>query len=204
MNMAFQRFLFLQQVHRKFFKYNGSVSEEDSGYYIALQDRRREQPLREKLDLTGLLHIENICDNLMNCGVPSFGQGWSGGRWLPRKAPVTVPGVTTLELLSKTILESNYSIRYYFKLTGPAHMTIFVNPLDGVRLVDWSFLRGVPDCPAKCKPPYQIYFSWGADSSPINFYLEFTVRIARSNIKCAMLANVFIAEDEWQIQGTCI
>ncbi|XP_023168608.2 endoplasmic reticulum metallopeptidase 1-like isoform X2 [Drosophila hydei] len=162
------------QVHRKFFKYNGSVSEEDSGYYIALQDRRREQPLREKLDLTGLLHIENICDNLMNCGVPSFGQGWSGGRWLPRKAPVTVPGVTTLELLSKTILESNYSIRYYFKLTGPAHMTIFVNPLDGVRLVDWSFLRGVPDCPAKCKPPYQIYFSWGADSSPINFYLEFT------------------------------
>ncbi|XP_002005471.3 endoplasmic reticulum metallopeptidase 1 [Drosophila mojavensis] len=157
------------QVNRKFYDYNGSLSQEDSGYYFGLQDHRKEQPLRDKLDLTGLVGIADKCDCQMRCGLPCDTQ-----RWLPRMQPVQMPGDITLELLNKTIVNSGYSIRYDFKLAGPARMTIHLMPLEGVKMVDWSFLRGMLDSPAKYKPPYQITFTWGADSSPIEFYVELT------------------------------
>lgn len=180
--MAIQRSLSVQQVNRKFYDYNGSLSQEDSGYYFGLQDHRKEQPLRDKLDLTGLVGIADKCDCQMRCGLPCDTQ-----RWLPRMQPVQMPGDITLELLNKTIVNSGYSIRYDFKLAGPARMTIHLMPLEGVKMVDWSFLRGMLDSPAKYKPPYQITFTWGADSSPIEFYVELTVRITQTkpdNITC--------------------
>lgn len=170
--MAFQRSLFVQQVNRKLYEYNGSISQENSGYYFGLRDHRKEQPLLDKLDLTGLVGIADTCDCQMQCGLNCDTE-----RWLPRKQPVEVPGDTKLELLNKTVVNSGYSIRYDFKLAGPARMTIYLMPLEGVKMVDWSFLRGMLDSPAKYKPPYQISFTWGADSSPIEFYVELTVRV---------------------------
>ncbi|EDW01016.1 endoplasmic reticulum metallopeptidase 1 [Drosophila grimshawi] len=164
------------QVHRRFYGYDGSISQEDSGYYFDLQDRRLEQPLADTMDLTGLVHLEHECENQMMCGVPCFNHRWcearKAARWLPRKQPVEVPGTTTLELVNKTILAGGYSIRYQFKLTGPARMSIFLKPLDGVKMLDWSFLRGMLDNPGTFKPPYHIFFAWAADSSPIEFDLE--------------------------------
>ncbi|XP_064543535.1 endoplasmic reticulum metallopeptidase 1-like [Drosophila montana] len=166
------------QVHRKFYEYDGSISLEDSGYYFDLQDRRLELPLRDKVDFDGLVHLEGECDAQMMCGVPCFNHRWcearQAARWLPRKEPVEVPGTTTLELLNKTILAGGYTARYQFKLTGPARMSIFLKPLAGVKMQDWSFLRGMLDNPGTYKPPYHIFFAWGVDSSPIEFHLDLT------------------------------
>ncbi|XP_062134527.1 endoplasmic reticulum metallopeptidase 1-like [Drosophila sulfurigaster albostrigata] len=171
------------QVHRRFYEYDGSLSLDDSGYYFDLQDRRLELPLRDTMDFNELISLENVCDTQMMCGVPCFNHRWcearKAARWLPRKETVEVPGITTLELLNKTVLEGGYTVRYEFKLTGPARMSVFLKPMDGVKMLDWSFLRGMLDNPGIYKPPYHIFFAWGVDDSPIEFYLE----LAKTNGK---------------------
>ncbi|KAH8416137.1 hypothetical protein KR222_008967, partial [Zaprionus bogoriensis] len=163
------------QVHRRFYEYNGSISLEDSGYYFDPQDRRLAQPLEETLDLSELVSVESDCDTRMMCGIPCFNHRWCETRkaalWLPRKEPVVVPGVTRLELLNKTELHDGYRVQYDFKLTGPARMSIFLKPVDGCKMLDWSFLRGMLDNPATYRPPYHIFFAWAADDAPIVFHL---------------------------------
>lgn len=173
--------IFVQQVHRRFFEYNGSLTLEDSGYYFDPQDRRLDEPLRETLNLTGLYTVTNECNERMMCGIPCFNHRWCETRkvaqWLPRTEPVQVPGETKLELLNKTVLEDEYRVKYYFRLTGPARMSIFVQPFDGCKMLDWSFLHAMLDKPATFKPPYHIFFAWAADDAPIIFYLLLAVRI---------------------------
>lgn len=56
-------------------------------------------------------------------------------------------------------------------------MGIYINPLNGRKINAWSFhytpLR------LDWKPPYFIYFSYGKDSSPLKFTLEFEVSVYR-------------------------
>ncbi|ALC41588.1 CG13160, partial [Drosophila busckii] len=166
------------QVQRTFYEYDGSISLDDSGYYFDLQDRRLEQPLAETMDISGIVHLEKECETQMMCGVPCFNHRWcearKAARWLPRAQRVEIPGSTELELLNKTISADGYRVVYNFKLTGPGRMSLFIKPLSGVKMVDWSFLRGMLDKPFTYKPPYHIFFAWAADDAPIEFYLELT------------------------------
>lgn len=172
----------LQQVNRRFFDYDRRIILEDSGYYFDPQDRRLEQPLRNSLNLTDLVSVACECDTQMMCGIPCFNHRWCETRedalWLPREQPVVMPGETKLELLNKTVLADGYRVKYYFKLTGPSRMSVFVKPLDGCRMLDWSFLKGMLDNPATFKPPYHIFFAWAADDAPVVFYLLLAVSIA--------------------------
>ncbi|XP_030388603.1 endoplasmic reticulum metallopeptidase 1-like [Scaptodrosophila lebanonensis] len=166
------------QVRRTFYEYDGSISLYDSGYYFDFQDRRIEQPLIDSMNFTGLIGIRDKCGSLMMCGVPCFNHRWCkaryDGHWLPREKTVEVPGTRALTLLSKVVLPDGNNVRYVFNLSGPARMSLFVQPMKGLRMLNWSFLHGMLEQPAKFRPPYHIFFAYGNDDSPLEFYFELT------------------------------
>lgn len=170
-----------QEVHRKFYEYDGSVSLEDSGYYFDLQDRRLEAPLLDKINLTGLTRLDEQCKTEMKCGMPCFNHRWCAAvedaRWLPREVPVELPDTPVLQLLNRTNLgtEAAPLFRLDFVVSGPPRQSFFIQPLEGVKIVRWSFLMGMLDNPSKFKPPYHIFYGYGSDNSPINFFFELTV-----------------------------
>lgn len=164
-----------------FYEYDGSLSVNDSGYYFDYQDRRALRPLKDyAVNLTGLTSVDGYCDRYVMCGIPCFWSSWcrgiSSAAWLPRDEEVTVPGNLELNLLNKTLSKSGSSARFEFELAGPPHMGLYIRPLDGVAVEDWSFIRTMLDQPEKYSPPYQIYLSYGVDSSPFKFHIEFVVR----------------------------
>ncbi|XP_030558012.1 endoplasmic reticulum metallopeptidase 1-like [Drosophila novamexicana] len=165
-------------VRRIFYEYDGSVSLSDSGYYFDFQDRRLAYPLEEtSVNLTGLSSIEQHCDTELMCGVPCFNHRWckarTSGHWLAREQEVAIPGNSSLVLLGKTIMSSGTTVRYEFELSGPPHMGLFIQPLEGVTVEDWSFIRTALDEPENYKLPYQIFFSYGKDNSPLKFHIDF-------------------------------
>lgn len=171
----------LQEVHRKFYEYDGSLSLEDSGYYFDLQDRRMESPLLDRINLTGFTRLDEACKTHMKCGMPCFNHRWcdavEDAHWLPRDEPVDLPGTPVLDLLNKTLLgnESDARVYYEFSVSGPPRMSLFIQPLDGVKMLKWSFLQGMLDNPSVYKPPYHIFIGYGSDSSPIRFNFELAV-----------------------------
>ncbi|XP_034479191.1 endoplasmic reticulum metallopeptidase 1-like [Drosophila innubila] len=165
-------------VRRIFYEYDGSVSLSDSGYYFDFQDRRLFHPLEgTSVNLAGLHNIKEDCDKHLMCGVPCFNHRWckarNTGHWLAREEEVTIPGHTSLIHLAKTILANDTKVRYEFELSGPPHMGLFIQPLEGVAVDDWSFIRNVLDEPEEYTLPYQIFFSYGKDNSPLKFHIDF-------------------------------
>ncbi|XP_017068761.1 endoplasmic reticulum metallopeptidase 1 [Drosophila eugracilis] len=167
------------QTRRMFYEYDGSLAVDDSGYYFDYQDRRALRPLKDyAVNLTGLTSIDAYCDKYVMCGIPCFWSSWcrglSSAAWLPRDKEVDIPGTLELILLNKTLSENGRSVRYEFELAGPPHMGLYIRPLDGVAVEDWSFIRTMLDKPEKYSPPYQIYFSYGVDDTPFKFHIDFT------------------------------
>ncbi|XP_026842283.1 endoplasmic reticulum metallopeptidase 1 isoform X2 [Drosophila persimilis] len=163
---------------RIFYEYDGSVSVNDSGYYFDYQDRRALRPLmHSSVNLTGLTSIEPYCDKYVVCGMPCFWSSWcralSSAAWLPRDQEVIAPANLRLELLDKSVIVGGKTVRYAFELAGPPHMSLFIRPRKGVVIEDWSFIRNMLDEPEKYSAPYQIYFSYGPSSAPINFHIDF-------------------------------
>ncbi|XP_039483625.1 endoplasmic reticulum metallopeptidase 1 isoform X2 [Drosophila santomea] len=168
------------QTRRMFYEYDGSLSVNDSGYYFDYQDRRALRPLKDyAVNLTGLTPVDAYCDKYVMCGIPCFWSSWcrgiSSAAWLPRHEQVAVPGNLELKLLNKTLSQLGNSATFEFELAGPPHMGLYIRPLDGVAVEDWSFIRTMLDKPEKYSPPYQIYFSYGVDSSPFKFHIDFAV-----------------------------
>ncbi|XP_020801065.1 endoplasmic reticulum metallopeptidase 1 [Drosophila serrata] len=162
---------------RVFHEFDGSVSHSDSGYYFDYQDRRAFNPLKDtSLNLTGLQPVKNDCDNYVMCGIPCFYYSWCRWRqwagWLPRESEVEIPGELTLQFLGKTILESGTTARYNFQQSGPPHMNVFIQPVGDAVVEDWSFVRDMLDNPAEFQPPYQVFFSYGTDDTPLSFHID--------------------------------
>ncbi|KAH8252249.1 hypothetical protein KR038_011279, partial [Drosophila bunnanda] len=172
-------FIFPQQTRRIFYEFDGTTSINDSGYYFDLQDRHALRPLKDyPVNLTGLSKIDPPCNDYVMCGMPCFWSSWcrsqGSAAWLPREQPVDVPGTLNLTLLGTSVLESGRVKRYEFVLAGPPHMGLYIRPLEGAAVEDWSFIRTMLDRPEKYSAPYQIYFSYGLDKSPFTFHIDFT------------------------------
>ncbi|XP_030081372.1 endoplasmic reticulum metallopeptidase 1-like [Drosophila hydei] len=172
-----QRVAYLQ-VRNMFYEYDGTLSKDESGYLFNFQDRREETTfLDAKVNLTGLVSIKLKCDKYMMCGMPLYDYRYVQNRlqskWLPRSKSIEPPAATKLELISKTTLSAT-TVRFEFNLTGPSHMSLFIQAYEDVELSNWSFLRSYLDDPPAYPLSYHIYFTYGIDSSPLNFFLEFS------------------------------
>lgn len=177
-----------------FYEYDGTLSKDESGYLFSHQDRRKDTPYSSVVNLTGLVSIESKCEEHMMCGMPLYDYRFVSNRlqskWLPRSDPVVPPGPTTLKLLSKTIVNET-TVRCEFTLTGPSHMSLFIQPFADVKLTNWSFSRSYLENPPAAPLPFHISFTSGADKSPYNFFFDFWVR----DIKDITYLNVLYCID---------
>ncbi|XP_067630290.1 endoplasmic reticulum metallopeptidase 1 isoform X2 [Eurosta solidaginis] len=167
-----QRFSVLH-TRRVFHDALNAVRRVETGYFILPQDRRTYSVKNDLLNMSLAQNLNKDCDEEMMCGLPLYNHRWhkarSSAMWIPGPDP-KFDKVPHLKLLSKNQL-SKKSIRYELELSGPDHMGIFINPLGDRKIYSWSFhyspLR------LEWEKPYFIYFSYGKDSSPLKFKLEF-------------------------------
>ncbi|KAH8299600.1 hypothetical protein KR044_003431, partial [Drosophila immigrans] len=170
-----QRVAYLH-VRNKFYEYDGSLGKDESGYLFLYQDRRKETVLEgTNVNLTGLVSLKSNCEKYMMCGMPLYDYRYVQQRleskWLPRSRPIIPPGTAKLDLLSKTIINST-TCRFEFNLTGPAQMSLFFQTYEDTTITNWTFLRSYLNNPPAHPLSYHIFFNYGIDSSPLNFYLE--------------------------------
>ncbi|KAH8418649.1 hypothetical protein KR222_008441, partial [Zaprionus bogoriensis] len=166
-----------QHVRRIFYEYDGSVGLDESGYLISLQDRREAEPMTG-VRLTGGYYLKPDCDKHMMCGVPLYDERWVDNRlnsiWVHRGNAVILPSKTKLTLLSKTVLESNTTARFEFELSGPDHMSLFIQPYedDYATITNWTFSRDYLENPPEYPLAFHIYYIYGANSDPLRFFLD--------------------------------
>ncbi|EDV35717.1 uncharacterized protein Dana_GF12334 [Drosophila ananassae] len=177
-----QRVPFLH-VRRTFYEYDGSVSKDDSGYLFNLQDRRGPNPLKDsEVNLTGLVSVASDCDKYLMCGYPMYDHRWVKNRrnalYLPRSEPVVVPYEVKLELLNRTILENNVTVRFEFRANCTDHCSLFIKPETDVKISNWSFHPAY----IGTQTTYHIYFTYGKDKSPLTFFIEFSKSTGDFNI----------------------
>lgn len=136
-------------------------------------------PIEEAIDLSNMRLVANDCDDYMMCGLPLFNHRWFKARkqgvWLPTKETAELPATPKLTLLTKTFVDSNNTARFEFELSGPPHMSIFLQPMEGVTVTNWSFLKKLIEEPREYEPPYHIYFAYGKVSTPLKFFLDLKV-----------------------------
>lgn len=77
-----------------------------------------------------------------------------------------------VKVVSKKQLTAN-KMRFEMELSGPDHMGIVIQPLNGARVVGWSFHQA--PLRLNYKPPYYIYFSYGVNGDALKFWLELEV-----------------------------
>ncbi|XP_061401284.1 endoplasmic reticulum metallopeptidase 1 [Musca vetustissima] len=166
-----QRFSILH-TRRTFRDMHNEVRRVETGYYILPQDRRTYSVKNHAINMTLAAPIMDDCEKEMLCGLPLYNHRWHKSRessiWIPGPDPsfdqTPVINITSKNQISKT------KIRYDFELTGPDHMGIFIQPLNGSKVIEWSFhwtpLR------MGWEPPYFIYFSYGINGDPLKFWLE--------------------------------
>uniref|UniRef100_A0A0A1WQ19 FXNA-like protease n=1 Tax=Zeugodacus cucurbitae TaxID=28588 RepID=A0A0A1WQ19_ZEUCU len=168
-----QRFSVLH-TRRVFHDEANTVRRVETGYFILPQDRRTYSVKNHLLNMSLAQTLDKDCAEEMMCGLPLYNHRWHKARassvWIPGPDPKFYNTEPQLKLISKEQL-SKTSIRYELELSGPDHMGIYINPLKERKINAWSFhytpLR------LDWKPPYFIYFSYGKDSSPLKFTLEF-------------------------------
>uniref|UniRef100_A0A1A9ZGV6 Uncharacterized protein n=1 Tax=Glossina pallidipes TaxID=7398 RepID=A0A1A9ZGV6_GLOPL len=159
-------------VRRTFRNEQNDIRRTETGYFMLPQDRRA-RSIIQKFGYTELAQsIKTDCDTEMLCGLPLYNHRWhkarNSGIWLPGPDPnfnqMPVLKMSTKNQLSKT------KMRFNMILTGPDHMGIFLRPVNGGNISNWSF----HETPLHMNwlPPYFIYFSYGIVTSPLEFYLD--------------------------------
>ncbi|ALC42480.1 CG11961 [Drosophila busckii] len=166
-----QRFAVLH-AKRTFHDVNNNTRRTDSGYFIMPQDRRTYSVKKHLINMTLAQNVDNDCRDETLCGLPLYNMRWHKRRahslWIPASEPVLgTPPV--IKVLSKQQLSPS-KIRFEMQLSGPDHMGIFIQPLNGVRVDNWSFHQ--TPLRLNYKPPYFIYFSYGVNGDPLKFWLE--------------------------------
>lgn len=168
-------------MRRIFYEYDGTVSKDESGYLFNFQDRREYTPYAG-VNLTGNWRTKIDCDDHMMCGLPLYDERWVENRlqgmWVPR-ATITPPTPTTLELVSKTLLANSTTVRYAFNLTGPHHMSLFLQAFkeDFVTISNWSFSQTYLQSPPTSPLAYHIFMTFGSGNATAqqNFFVDISV-----------------------------
>ncbi|EDW72283.1 uncharacterized protein Dwil_GK20800 [Drosophila willistoni] len=172
---AAQRFF---AVHTSRTFHNGdpqsSINRTDSGYFVQPVDRRPTSVNEALFTNTNYTKSENIdCDSEIMCGFPIYSSRWlnavPNSFWVPGPEPNTdyIPTVTIIEKSSN----SPTNIQYTLEISGPDHCSIFIQPLNNSKLVDWSFTKEPLE--QNIEPPYYVYWSYALDPTPLQFTMEF-------------------------------
>ncbi|KAL9918598.1 endoplasmic reticulum metallopeptidase 1 isoform 3-T3 [Glossina fuscipes fuscipes] len=189
-------------VRRTFRNEQNDIRRTETGYFMLPQDRRA-RSIIQKFGYTELAQsVKTDCDTEMLCGLPLYNHRWhkarNSGIWLPGPDPhfnqMPVLKMSTKNQLSKT------KVRFNMTLTGPDHMGIFLRPINGGNISNWSF----HETPLRMNwpSPYFIYFSYGIVTNPLEFYLDVENNLgnwSRSAFEIGIAAH-WIHDDDFQTE----
>ena len=176
-NLAPHRALVIH-TERHFHDMSGSVTSQDTGYFMVNLDRNSPKILNTWLpELRDAKEIRaKDCDKHLYCGAPVYYPASSLLRvnhWLPAPAPKLW---TPLSLnLTHTDNPNINTRKLLFKAVGPDHMGVFISPAVGVNIRTWSLAGGqLLEGPEwkHGRPTYYIFFSSGKETDSFEFWLE--------------------------------
>lgn len=162
---------------RVFYNKDSNINRTDFGYYILPMDKRSLSPFKGNLENVTLLPItKDNCEKEINCGIPSYMLRMNSMKynsfWSPTNDKPNLINEPKLKLITKIPINMTLT-RYKFELNGPDHMTILIaSKNNNNELIEWSFNKNLTKS-NDWMTPYFIYFSYGIDSTPLKFYLDF-------------------------------
>lgn len=88
-----------------------------------------------------------------------------------------------------------------FSIAGPDHMGIFISPMHGSSIQQWSFNQNIT--PSKFnfdgRETFFVYFAYSVDSSAYSFFID--IEVNTNSIKKNFENNVFIQFIRQRIVG---
>uniref|UniRef100_A0A1A9W2G4 FXNA-like protease n=1 Tax=Glossina brevipalpis TaxID=37001 RepID=A0A1A9W2G4_9MUSC len=159
-------------VRRTFRNEQNNIRRRETGYFMLPQDRRTHSIIK-KFDYNAPIQsVKTDCAKEMLCGLPLYNHRWhkarNSGIWLHGPDP-SFNQTPVLKMIKKHQL-SETKMYFNMMLTSPDHTGIFLRPVNGGNISNWSFHEG----PLRMNwpSPYFIYFSYGIITSPLEFWLE--------------------------------
>ncbi|XP_026840670.1 endoplasmic reticulum metallopeptidase 1 isoform X1 [Drosophila persimilis] len=151
-----------------------TVNHTDSGYFVVPVDRRPHTLDDILFDNTNYSKAEPIdCDSEIMCGYPIYSSRWlnavDNSYFVPGPEP-NKDYLPTLSIIDKSS-SSAKNIKFTLEIAGPDHTSIFIQPVNGTTLVDWTFTKEPLE--QNVKPPYYVYWSYALDPTPLQFSMEF-------------------------------
>ncbi|XP_052873851.1 endoplasmic reticulum metallopeptidase 1-like [Anopheles cruzii] len=140
---------YVYHIDRNFYHLNGTVRRSETKYYIHPQDRHTPDLIQDLIpEMAYATQPGDECDRELYCGVPFYQNTHHGQRenawWLPADVRPVFPLPVELQTLGKQVDPVAGTTTFTFAVTGPDHMSFYVSPVAGVRLIAWSFSDAVP------------------------------------------------------------
>ncbi|XP_074850195.1 endoplasmic reticulum metallopeptidase 1 [Carettochelys insculpta] len=189
--------VFLQHVNRRFYGVGGNLVKNDSGIWI------------NGLDYAGISHITPYIPELNDtiratceekaplCGFPwilpvhfFLRKNW----YLP--APEVSPANPVhFKLLAKEQMPWD-STKLIFEVSGPSHMSLYIQPHKGSTLSSWSLGDGTPV--ANKGGDYFVFYTHGLKAVAWHFWIELKAAEEHSDgmVSLAIAAHYFFGEDQ--------
>ncbi|EDW01024.1 endoplasmic reticulum metallopeptidase 1 isoform X1 [Drosophila grimshawi] len=151
-----------------------TVNHTDAGYYVMPVDRHPKSLDNILFDGSNYSKADrSSCETEIMCGFPIYSSRWikpaANSYWVPGPEP-NKAYMPTLKILNKEST-SMTNIIFTLEVSGPDHTSIFIEPLDDAKLVDWTFTKEPLE--KSLPPPHYVYWSYALDPTPLRFNLEF-------------------------------
>uniref|UniRef100_A0A182P9Y3 FXNA-like protease n=1 Tax=Anopheles epiroticus TaxID=199890 RepID=A0A182P9Y3_9DIPT len=170
-------YIFHQQ--RNFYWPNGTLRDSGAIYYLHPQDRHTPALLQSEVpEWSAARLLGDECERELYCGIPFYINRYhrqSGSSyWLPAVEPPIFPEQVIFQFVSRESPAPGRH-RLFFRVQGPSHMSLYVSPLAGRKLVGWSFSDRIPPSGKRWNGQdvyFVNFFSGSLDLAPFTFYIE--------------------------------
>uniref|UniRef100_A0A182M171 FXNA-like protease n=1 Tax=Anopheles culicifacies TaxID=139723 RepID=A0A182M171_9DIPT len=164
---------------RNFYWPNGTLRDSGAIYYLHPQDRHTPELLQTEVpEWANARTLDEECERELYCGIPFYINRYhrqsESSYWLPALEPPIFPEPVVFQFLSRES-PAPQRHRLYFSVQGPSHMSFYVSPLAGRKLVGWSFSDQIPPSGKRWNDQdvyFVNFFSGSLDLTPITFYVE--------------------------------
>ncbi|XP_049542714.1 endoplasmic reticulum metallopeptidase 1-like [Anopheles darlingi] len=163
---------------RNFYWPNATLRKSDSIFYLHPQDRHTPELLQSEVPEWSLARtLDTECERELYCGIPFYINRYhrqtQSSYWLPASSTPNFPEPVRFRLVSSERLAGRRILT--FSVQGPSHMSLYVSPTRGRRLLRWSFSDRIPPSGVRWQGQdvhFVNFFSGNMDRTPATFELE--------------------------------
>ncbi|XP_071441438.1 endoplasmic reticulum metallopeptidase 1-like [Hetaerina americana] len=158
---------------------NDKVDQRNLFWMVDLDRNGAHFSLPKAVDSGCQMISSQTCEEILLCGIPVYGSRLLGLLQETHIVPAPEPVIhepAVLKLVSQKAMSTQVR-RLTFSVTGPHHVSLFLSPVRGVSLKDWTFGE-VPNATYfwQNRPTYHIYHAIGVKfSQPWECWLDIEV-----------------------------